>query len=116
MVTCAPSSVIDQFLTTPADLYNLTIDNETITGQPIEELVFVKRIFVHFASNLTDEHNLFPAGQIPIGRFKALSKTQVVTNQVLKIDGVHYRVIAAPPAKVKRRVYFFTLHMELFQH
>lgn len=116
MVTCAPSSVINQFLTTPADLFNLTTEEETLTGQPIEELSFVKRIFVHFTSNLTDEHQLFPAGQIPVGRFKALSKVQVTTNQVLKIDGQHYRVIAAPPATVKRKTYFFTLHMELFQH
>lgn len=116
MTTCSSSSAINQFLTTPAELFNLTTQEETLTGQPIEELSFVKNILVYFTPNLTDEHQMFPAGQIPVGRFKLLSKVQITTNQVLKIDGEHYRVIASNETKVKRKTYFFTVHMELFQH
>jgi len=112
----AAASAINQFLTTPADLFNITTDEDTLTGQPIEELSFVKTIHVYFTPNLTDEHQMFPAGQVPVGRFKALSKVQVITNQVLKIEGQHYRVIASNETKVKRKTYFFTIHMELFEH
>lgn len=116
MAKCGPPRFITPFLTTPAKLYNLTTEEETLTGQPIEELQFVKNIQVKFDIDLKDAHQLFPAGQIPIGRFTAISGVQVSINQVLEIDNKFYRVIASNDARVKNTVYFFTLHMELFQH
>jgi len=113
---CGKIGGIRSFLTSSAKLFNISKTRDTLTGQPIEELVFVKNIRVFFEPKTSDEHRLFPAGQVKIGQFTALSLEAVTDQQVLEIKNIRYRVIADNDIKYKETTFYFQLHLDFYKH
>lgn len=88
-------------------MYNVDTTTSTNTGQPIETLIYTKDIKVFFSPSPRRIYQLFEPGQIPIGEFVAISSDATVTNQVLEIDNVKYRIQAANPATFKNRTFAY---------
>lgn len=116
MPFCGKIGGVRSFLTSTAKLFNISRTKNTLTGQPIEELIFVKNIKVHFAPRSSDEHRLFPAGQIKVGQFTAISLDEVTDQQMLEIKNIEYRVIANNEILYKNKTFYWQLHLDFYKH
>lgn len=108
--------LLGAFLNAKATQYNITTDSSTSTGQPIESLVPLKIIPVYFSNSPRRIYGLFDPGQIPINTPVCFSEKQVLTNQVLQINGVKYRVTSANPLKITNRTLAYVSYLERFRH
>ena len=104
------------FFTHKAVQYSISTSTATSTGQPIETLTQLKTISVFFSNSSRRLYGLFDPGQVAINTPVAFSEKQVLTNQVLEIDSVKYRVTSAIPLKIKSRVLAYVSHLERFRH
>lgn len=107
--------LLGAFMNKKANQYNITTA-ENSTGEPIESLVLFKRISVYFGKNPPRVFKLYDPGQVKIGDFVCFSEKTVLDNQVLEIDGVNYRVLAANPLQFKNRTLAYINYMELWRH
>lgn len=116
MPFCGKIGGVRSFLTSTATVYTISKTKNTLTGQPIETLVLLKTIKVHFEPRSSDEHGLFSAGQIKIGQFTAISLDEVLEQQVLEIKNIKYRVLANNEIRYKNKTFYWQLHLEFFRH
>jgi hypothetical protein len=107
---------ISSFLNKTAKVYNIDVGVSTTTGQPIETPIYVKDIKVYLSYNPRDVYQLVDAGQIATGKLSAISVELVLTNQILEVDGVKFRVDAANPAQFKNRVFAYINYLSRYQH
>lgn len=110
--------LLGAFLNKKANQYNIdnTTNTSPSTGQPIESLVFVKRIPVYFGPNPPRVFRLYAVGQVKEGSFVAFSEKATATNQVLEIDDIKYRIVAANPLQFKNRTLAYVNYLEYYKH
>lgn len=113
---CGKIGGIRSFLTSTAKLFNIDKTKDTLTGQPIETTIFVKNIKVLFEPRSSDEHRLFPSGQIKVGQFTALSLDEVLEQQILEIKNIKYRVVANNEIRYRTQVFYWMLHLDYYKH
>ncbi len=109
--------LLGSFLNNKANQYTISTGTSTTTGQPIESLVLLKsNISVFFSNNPRRLYQLFDPGQIAVNTPVVFAEKQILVNQVLEIDSVKYRTIAANPLKFRNRVFGYVAYLERYKH
>jgi len=107
--------IISNFLDRRIDLYDITTTNSP-TGQPLESLVFNRKIRIFFNPDRSRFYRLFDVGQVPADQSLAISELRTVENQVLVVDGTRWRIVRSKPAVFKTRTLAYIMILERYQH
>jgi hypothetical protein len=107
--------IISNFLDRRVDLYSITRTNSA-SGQPIESLVFSRKIHIFFNPDRARFYRLFDVGQVPADQSLAISEIRTVENQVLVVDGTRWRIVRSKPAVFKSRTLAYIMILERYQH
>src|SRR3970040_2977787 len=109
--------LLGAFFNKRVNQYNIVnATSSSATGAPIETLSLVKNIPIYFGPNPPRAFKFYDPGHVRIGDFVAFSEKVVHDRQVLEIDSVQYRVVAANPFRFKNTTPAYVIYLEYFKH
>lgn len=112
-------SCLSGFYDKTANIYTISKDEVTQSGQPIESLTLRGTTKCAFANNIKNVWALFDPGQIKVGQFVLISASQLTDSDVVEIDSEKYRVEAVNPIKApfnNSHVFGYRSYLNRYKH
>jgi hypothetical protein len=109
-------SPFKKFMDTKAEVFILDTSTSTPTGQPIEILPATPDRTVKGRFIPKKELNLFQVGQVVVGKDRFISLTELQFNEILRINGILYRVVEKKEQKLFNKSFGFEQRLDIFRH
>ena len=99
-----------------AEVFILDTSTSTPTGQPIEILPSTPNRTVRGRHIPNKSITLYNVGQVVESGDRFISLKELQFNEILLIDGIHYRVIQKKQQKLFNKTFGFEYKLDIFRH